>query len=123
MEVLTILRAQAAVSIENARLFEQSDAISDVVHELRTPLTSIIGYSKMFLMTDNLSPAMQRQFAATIHREAARLGDMVNSYLDLARLISGRARLKLQATDLARVISDVAQLMQPQPASARFRSS
>ncbi len=120
-EVLTILGAQAAVSIENARLFEQSDAISDVVHELRTPLTSIIGYSKMFLMTDNLSPAMQRQFAATIHREATRLGDMVNGYLDLARMASGRSRLKLVETDLARLIGDVTQLMQPQASERQIQ--
>ena len=85
IEILTILGAQAAVSIENARLFEQSDAIYDVVHELRTPLTSIIGYSKMLLMADSLPPETRKQFASTIHREADRLGAMVNDYLDLSR--------------------------------------
>lgn len=114
MEVLTILAAQAAVSIENARLFEQSDLISDVVHELRTPLTSIIGYSKMFLMAESLPAELQRQFASTIHREASRLGDMVNNYLDLARLESGRAKLKRQETDLVQIIQDAVHLMEPQ---------
>ena len=114
IEVLTILGAQAAVSIENARLFEQSDAIYDVVHELRTPLTSIMGYSKMQLMADSLPPETQKQFAATIHREASRLGDMVNDYLDLARLESGRARLNMSMTDLIALVRDTIQLVEPQ---------
>ena len=55
VEALTILAAQAAIAIENARLFQQSDLLSEVVHELRTPLTSIRGYSKMLLLADDLA--------------------------------------------------------------------
>ncbi|MCK4977848.1 MAG: GAF domain-containing protein, partial [Anaerolineales bacterium] len=40
-ELLMALGAHAAIAIENARLFQQSDLISEFVHELRTPLTSI----------------------------------------------------------------------------------
>ena len=114
IEILTILGAQAAVSIENARLFEQSDAIYDVVHELRTPLTSIIGYSKMLLMADSLPPETGKQFASTIHREADRLGAMVNDYLDLSRLESGRSRLNMALTDLVPLIQDAVELISPQ---------
>ena len=39
--MLLVLGAQAAVAIENARLFQQSDLISEFVHELRTPLSSL----------------------------------------------------------------------------------
>ncbi len=116
MESLMILGSLAAVSIENARLFQQSDLISDVVHELRTPLTSIIGYSKMLLMMDNVPAAMQKQFLGTIHREASRLGDMVNNYLDLARLESGRAQLHRENVDLNEVALEAAELMRPQAA-------
>ena len=35
--MLTVLGAQAAVAIENARLFQQTDLIAEFVHELRTP--------------------------------------------------------------------------------------
>lgn len=116
LESLMILGSLAAVSIENARLFQQSDLISDVVHELRTPLTSIIGYSKMLLMMDNVPAAMQKQFLTTIHREASRLGDMVNNYLDLARLESGRAQLHREDVDLNEVAREAAELMRPQAA-------
>ncbi|MGD9093770.1 MAG: GAF domain-containing protein, partial [Anaerolineales bacterium] len=40
-ELLVALGSQAAVAIVNARLFQQSDLISEFVHEIRTPLTSI----------------------------------------------------------------------------------
>ncbi len=39
--MLLALGSQAAISIENTRLFQQSDLISEMVHELRTPLASI----------------------------------------------------------------------------------
>jgi len=81
---------------------------------LRTPLTSIIGYSKMQLMTDSLPPETQKQFAATIHREASRLGDMVNDYLDLSRLESGRSRLNMSLIDLVPLVQDAVELITPQ---------
>ncbi len=40
-ELLMTLGTQAAVAIQNARLFAQSDLISEFVHELRTPLASL----------------------------------------------------------------------------------
>lgn len=49
VELLTTLSAQAAIAIDNARLFQQSDLISEMVHELRTPLTSIVAYSELLL--------------------------------------------------------------------------
>lgn len=61
-EILTILAAQAAVAIENARLLEElqkahrklqeldrlkSDFITIASHELRTPLSLILGYASL----------------------------------------------------------------------------
>lgn len=113
LNTLTTLASQAAVAIENARLFQQSDQIADVVHELRTPLTSIVGYSKLLLATE-LDPQTRSQFLEVINREATRLGDMVNDFLDLARLESGRARLAYQPVDMRKVIDDAAAVIQPQ---------
>jgi signal transduction histidine kinase len=110
---LTTLATQAAVAIENARLFQQSDQIADVVHELRTPLTSIVGYSKLLLTTE-LDKSAHNQFLEIINREAMRLGDMVNDFLDLARLESGRARLVYEPLDMRKVIDDIVAVIQPQ---------
>ena len=113
LSTLTTIAAQAAVAIEKARLFQQSDQIADVVHELRTPLTSIVGYSKL-LLTAELDPSTHDQFLEVINREASRLGDMVNDFLDLARLESGRARLAYEPVDVRKVIDDAVAVIQPQ---------
>ena len=113
LSTLTTMAAQAAVAIENTRLFQQSDQIADVVHELRTPLTSIVGYSKLLLTTE-LDKAIRNQFLEVINREAMRLGDMVNDFLDLARLESGRARLAYELIDMRKVIDDTVAVIQPQ---------
>jgi len=111
--LLAMLASQAAVAIEKARLFEQSDLISDVVHELRTPMTSIIGYSKMLNMP-GIPEKSKAQFADTIHREATRLGKMVNDFLEWARLEAGRIRFEREAVDLRQLVNETALLIEPQ---------
>jgi signal transduction histidine kinase len=111
--LLAMLASQAAVAIEKARLFEQSDLISDVVHELRTPMTSIIGYAKMLNMP-GMSDEAKAQFADTIHREATRLGKMVNDFLEWARLEAGRIRFERDAIDVRQLVCETALLIEPQ---------
>ena len=116
VNVLTILTAQAAVAIENARLFQQSDLLTEVVHELRTPLTSIRGYSKMLLLAEDIGQEKKLEFAETIHREAVRLGQMLNDFLDLARLESGRTHMAQELVNISEVISQTLAILQPQAA-------
>lgn len=111
VETMAWLAGQAAIAIENARAFRQADLVSDVVHELRTPLTSIVGYSKMLLITENLAPALQRQFLETIHREATRMGNLVNDILELSRLESGRVLLAREPTALNAVVEEAVALL------------
>jgi signal transduction histidine kinase len=120
VETLTILAAQAAIAIENARLFQQSDLLSEVVHELRTPLTSIRGYSKMLLVAEDMDQETKLEFAETIHREAVRLGQMINDFLDLARLESGRTYMAQEPVNMSEVISETLAILQPQAAERQI---
>ncbi len=112
--MLETLAAQAAVAITNARLFAQNDQLADVVHELRTPMTSIVGYSKMLLTSEDLAPAMQKSFLETIHREAARLGRIVNEFLDLNRLESGRVHLNREPVNIEQLAREAVMQMLPE---------
>ena len=113
LEVLTVLSAQAAVAIENLRLFQQNDFVSEMVHELRTPLTSIIAYTELILRQE--IPLEQAQgFIETIFQEANRLSKMTNDFLDFSRLQSGRARFNMTALDLAALTQEVTTLLKPQ---------
>jgi K+-sensing histidine kinase KdpD len=118
-ETLTTLAAQAAVAIQNARLFEQSDQISEMVHELRTPLTGIVAYSEL-LMHPSIKPEMIADSVRTIYDEATRLAHFINDFLDLARLESGRTRIANQLVDMGRLAHEVVVLMRPQAAERRL---
>src|SRR5512147_2760028 len=91
--MLAVLGAQAAVAIENARLFQQSDLISEFVHELRTPLASL-STATYLLLRPEMSREQQEQIIHNIHSETLRLNSMASSFLDLARLESGRVQFR-----------------------------
>jgi len=101
-ETLETLASIAAVAVENARLFQQSDWIAQVVHEIRTPLTAIVSYAEL-LQRPNLPAEMHQQFAGIIAQEADRVTQLVNQFLDLARLESGRVTLAREPLNLAEV--------------------
>ncbi len=94
INTLTTLAAQAAVAIENARLFQQNDFIAELVHELRTPLAALKA-STALLMRPTLPEDKRADIIATMERETDRLSKMTTEFLDLARLESGRARLEV----------------------------
>ncbi|HEY6074278.1 MAG TPA: GAF domain-containing protein, partial [Anaerolineales bacterium] len=91
--MLSVLGAQAAVAIENARLFQQSDLISEFVHELRTPLASL-STATYLLLRPEMSQEQRDQIVNNIHRETLRLNALASSFLDLARLESGRVQFR-----------------------------
>jgi len=120
VDVLSALAAHAAVAIENARLFQQSDLISEMVHELRTPLTSIVAYSEL-LLRSGLQPQQQQSFVETILEESTRLTTMINDFLDLARLQSGRTRLAHTLVDIPDLVRDCVSVMMPQAQQKNIR--
>jgi signal transduction histidine kinase len=97
--LLTVLGAQAAVAIENARLFQQSDLISEFVHELRTPLASL-STATYLLLRPEMSREQQEQIVNNIHNETLRLNSLASSFLDLARLESGRVQFRKSTFDI-----------------------
>jgi signal transduction histidine kinase len=109
-EVLTALGSQAAVAIENARLFQQSDLVAELVHELRTPLASLSTATHLLLRPE-ISEEQRRKMAQTIQVEANRLSEMATSYLDLARLESGRSQFKVGKVDLTNVLEEAVAIM------------
>jgi signal transduction histidine kinase len=110
-DLLVVLGAQAAVGIENARLFQQSDLIAEFVHELRTPLASI-GTTTYLLLRPEMSQEQREQMIHNIHGETLRLNTMASAFLDLARLESGRVQFHLTKFDLLPLLEECRQIMQ-----------
>jgi two-component system phosphate regulon sensor histidine kinase PhoR len=114
IHMLTTLAAQAAVAIENARLFEQSDAVARVVHELHSPVTSILDFSRLMLASPEIDVEDLRLGLESVNQEAMRLAQMVNNFLDLTRLESGRIGLEKQTLDLGSLAQEVIDQFFPQ---------
>lgn len=105
VNTLTTLAAQAAIAIENARLFQQSDFISEMVHELRTPLAALKASTTLLLRPD-LPEHRRRDIIQTMQSETDRLARMTTDFLDLARLESGRARLETSHFSVEALVSE-----------------
>ena len=102
--------SQAAVAIENARLFQQSDLISELVHELRTPLTSLNAAAHL-LQRPELGDEQRAAIIQTIQSEISRLLEMSTTYLDLARLESGRAQYHVTQVDIGALLEECARVI------------
>lgn len=110
---LTTLANQAAIAIENARLFRQSDFIAEMVHELRTPLLSLKASTALLLRPD-LPSERREDMIRTMQEETNRLMRLTTDFLDLAQMESGRARLDIAPFDLTKLLNESADVVHPQ---------
>jgi signal transduction histidine kinase len=110
-DLLSVLGAQAAIAIENTRLFQQSDLIAEFVHELRTPLSSL-STATYLLTRPEISHDQSTQIIANIHSETMRLNVLATSFLDLARLESGRVQFTKSTFPFKPLVDDCKSVMQ-----------
>jgi PAS domain S-box-containing protein len=84
VQVLRDVRPQREVEQLKANI------ISLVSHELRTPLSHIKGYASSLLQPDvEWDPETQRDFIASIERQADRLARLIGDLLEISRLDAG----------------------------------
>jgi signal transduction histidine kinase len=113
---LQTLGVQAAVAIVNARLFQQSDQIAEMVHELRTPLNSLTASSHLLLRPE-LPENKRIELVKTMQRETNRLSQMTTDFLDMAKLESGRMRFMRETFDVPELINECVEVVRPQAAN------
>lgn len=98
-DVLLALGAQATVAIENSRLFLQSDLIGEFVHEIRTPLSALSAAAHL-LKSNRVADDQKKKMIGILEAEIEALTEMSSSFLDLARLESGRKQYHVNEFDL-----------------------
>jgi PAS domain S-box-containing protein len=125
--IVTGVAAQAAVAIDNARLYEdvrraaeerqqlleaersaraeaerlnlvKDEFLANLSHELRTPLHAIVGWAQV-LRTRN-ADAEIAEGLAVIDRNARMQAQLIEDLLDMSRIISGKLRLDVQRVDV-----------------------
>jgi signal transduction histidine kinase/CHASE2 domain-containing sensor protein len=90
----------------------KSDMVSLVSHELRTPLTSIRGYSDMLLKYD-LVHEKGKPFLGTIIDESGRLNQLIQSFLDVAYIESGRHQITKTDFEIGPMLKDMISVLGP----------
>lgn len=106
-ERIRLAQAQEAVRVRD-------EFLSIAAHELRTPLTALtlrlrnleqwLGRAPNVGLDGNVLPQVDRAI-----RQAGRLADLVDTLLDVSRIIGGRLAIQPESTDLAELVHEVAE--------------
>lgn len=91
----------------------KDDLVSTVSHELRTPLTSLRGFAEL-LLTREFSREKQRHFLEVILNEGTRLTNLINDFLDIQRIESGKQTYHFGAVDLAPLLQNALIVFNPE---------
>lgn len=89
----------------------KNELVSTVSHELRTPLASVLGFTEL-LLTKDLKPARKTKYLETIYNEAKRLTALINDFLDIQRMESGRQTYEKNFIDIKDILQNVIELQQ-----------
>lgn len=111
-QIAVLLAANAAVAIENARLYEEGQRLLAQVqgmqrqrdlffammnHELRNALTSVYGWAELLVRGKPADTVPQA--AREVYDAAERTIELLNNFLDLTRLDAGKVRPVVREVD------------------------
>ena len=123
VDLLHTFAAQAAVAVENARLFQEiqeksqqlelaskhkSQFLANMSHELRTPMNAVLGYTDLIL--DDIFgdvPAPIRETLERVKTNGHHLLSLINDVLDLSRMEAGQLTLSLGDYAMGEVVHAV----------------
>ena len=115
--ILKVITNQAAIAIDNGRLYEQLEAhleeleaanaqiaevsrlksefLANMSHELRTPLNAILGFSELLRddLAGKITDKQRRDCLDNIYTSGRHLLSLINDVLDLTKIEAGRMDL------------------------------
>jgi signal transduction histidine kinase/CheY-like chemotaxis protein len=133
--------AQAAIAIDNARLYEEARRSADerarfleaeraaraeverislmkdeflatLSHELRTPLNAVLGWAELLIARTKEDTDTNRGLQ-TIARNARAQAQLIEDLLDMNRIVSGKVRLDVQRVELGPIVEAALDSVRP----------
>jgi len=132
--IAVLLASQAAVAIENARLYGESEQLVGQIrtmqrqrdlffammnHELRNALTGVFGWAER--LVKRKSPEASAQAAQEVYEAADRTIVLLNNFLDLMRLDAGKVRPVVREVDVRATLQRVIAASEPAAAAKRIQ--
>src|SRR5204863_3163298 len=132
--IAVLLASQAAVAVENARLYSESEQLLGQIrtmqrqrdlffammnHELRNALTGVYGWAERLVRRK--SPETSAQAAQEAYEAADRTIVLLNNFLDLIRLDAGKVRPVIRDVDVPVALQRVIAASEPAAAGKRVQ--
>lgn len=83
----------------------KDEFLSSISHEFRTPLTSILSFSEILLdLGDEGEWETRKEFLDIIHKESIRMSMLINDFMYLTELETGKVRWKMEKAPLKEAV-------------------
>jgi signal transduction histidine kinase len=132
--IAVLLASQAAVAVENARLYGESEQLVGQIramqrqrdlffammnHELRNALTGVYGWAERLVRRK--SPETTEQAAREVYEAADHTIVLLNNFLDLMRLDAGKVRPVIRDVEVQTAVQRTLTASEPAATAKRLR--
>jgi len=135
LAAVTDITERKAIEAERERLLERErrareelerasrlkdQFLAALSHELRTPLSAVLGYAHL-LTSGRLSEERAAHAAEAIERNARAQARLVESLLDLSRIIADKFELDIERVDVSSLVSSAVDVVRPDAEAKRIQ--
>jgi two-component system sensor histidine kinase CreC len=94
--------------------------VQTLTHQMKSPLSSIRGTAE--LLDEDMPPEQRKRFLENLRSEASRIEDLIDRMLQLASLENRAALHDVESIDLAAIVAEVIEGVQPVLQNKRLRA-
>lgn len=111
--IVDSIASQAAVALDNSKLFEEVKALSAkkdefialASHELKTPLTTIKGYLQ--ILERNEKNDLAKTFIGKISNQVEKLNTLITDLFDVSKIEAGKLQLYKETFNLKELLNEI----------------